>query len=174
MEQLAAFLRQAGYTVWKGGTEHFSSEFLTVLRDAHPIGFILADYSALATTPEEKKTLNGLTAFWKRNSKAPGRGQSEFLLLFWKGNEITANFDIPSGEEIYNLYLKGKAPERLHTLKEALQKLEKAHPISAYEQETVDERKAEQPPKSNHSSKHSLFWRKKGMQKHLDTDGVTT
>ena len=173
MEQLAAFLRQVGYTVWKGGTEHFSSEFLTVLKDAHPIGFILADYSALATTPEEKKILNGLTAFWERNSKAPGRGQSEFLLLFWKGNEITTNFDIQTGEEIYNLYLRGKAPERLHTLNEALQKLEKAYPISG-EQKMEGEKKEEQSPKSSHSFKHFPFWRKREMPKPLDVDGVAT
>lgn len=159
MEQLAEFLRKAGYTVSKGGTEHFSSEFLTVLKDALPIGFILSDYSAITTSAESQKTLDDITAFWKTYSTLSPRGQSEFLLLYWKGNEITTNFDIQSGRVNYNLYLRGKESEVLHSLDEAMQKMDRACPIT-YRQ-VKEAPKQEEVSEAGNSKKRFLFWHKR-------------
>lgn len=171
MEQLAAFLRQAGYTVWKGGTKHFSSEFLTVLKDAYPIGFILSDYSVRTTSPESQMILNGLVAFWKTNHTAPLRGQSEFLVLFWQRNEITTNFDFQTGQEIYTLYIPGKEPQQFHTLQNALQQLEQECPISCPKAETEA---TMQTNKKKNSKKRFGFRHKKTSANDTVSNRVTT
>lgn len=183
MEQLAEFLRQMGYTVTKGGTEHFSSEFLAILKEAQPIGFILADYSALTTSDETRKLLSDLAAFWKANSKAPGRGKSEFLILYWKENEITTNFDVQAGQELYNLYLHGKNVEQFQSLDEAMEKLDKECPITYKRIITVKQKeqpqleKTSEPteaPKENVPKKRLSFWRKEKISADSEAHEVAT
>lgn len=90
MEQLVLYLETIGYTIEEQGKVQ---KYLIVFYDGLPVGFILPDFSIRLVTDADgahQKALPQILAFFGEHKDLPTVGNGEFLLVNYRGSQLTA------------------------------------------------------------------------------------
>lgn len=92
MEKLVSYLETLGYTVEEQGR---IQKFLIVFYQGLPVGFILPDYSVRLVTDADgmqRESLGKIVAFFQEHHNLPSVGSGEFMILNYRGNQLTVFF----------------------------------------------------------------------------------
>ena len=96
LEKVVIYLEKLGYTVEEQGK---IQKYLIVFRAGLPIGFILMDMTVKLVADadeQQEQCLKNVIAFVNENKDLMGVGNSEYLLVDYKGNRLTTFYDINS------------------------------------------------------------------------------
>ncbi|WP_042435682.1 hypothetical protein [Faecalispora jeddahensis] len=92
MEKLVSYLETLGYTVEEQGR---IQKFLIVFYQGLPVGFILPDFSVRLVTDADgvqRESLGKIVAFFQEHNNLPSVGSGEFMILNYRGNQLTVFF----------------------------------------------------------------------------------
>lgn len=114
MDKIVIYLEKLGYTVEEQGKVE---KYLVVFKDGLPLGFILQDLTVkLVSDAEKHNDIQKIISFVNQNNNLSAVGASEFLLLSFKGNQLTNYFDVNSMEPHYVTYIHDGTGEVRNTV----------------------------------------------------------
>lgn len=118
MDQIAVYLEKLGYEVEDQGK---IKRFLLVLKDGLPIGFILQDFTVKMISGEDTQKydmLQRIVSFVRTNQhlQTAGQGNAEYIVITYRGNQLTTFFDLKTGQERYAVYIINDSGEVSSTI----------------------------------------------------------
>lgn len=90
-QKIISYLEKLGYTVEEQGR---LEKYLVVFKDNLPVGFIMSDLSVrLISDAEGDDGIQEIIGFIQKNQNLQSIGSSEFLILDYRGNQLTTFYD---------------------------------------------------------------------------------
>ena len=90
-QKIISYLEKLGYTVEEQGR---LEKYLVVFKDNHPVGFIMSDFSVrLVSDAEGDDGIQEIIGFIQKNQGLQSVGSSEFLILEYRGSQITTFYN---------------------------------------------------------------------------------
>lgn len=113
LEQIAAYLKNIGYTVEEQGR---IEKYLVVFRAGRPVGFILSDLSVkLVTDAEGQEALKKMIEFVRVNQNNQSVGKGEYVQLNYCGHRLTAFFSQKAMSVQYAAYIRDDETGEVHS-----------------------------------------------------------
>ena len=104
-QKIIAYLEKLGYTVEEQGR---LEKYLVVFKSNRPVGFIMADLSVrLVPDFDDNGNIQQIIGFIQKNQDLQIIGGSEFLLISFRGYQLTTFFDEKAMSVKFASYIHG-------------------------------------------------------------------